>query len=71
MRDIARRANVGLATLLRHFPSREALFEALDQLIGNKDLRDSLGRQGRERVVHDFQWRDRVEAFLAGAPYYE
>ena len=29
MRDIARRADVGLATLLRHFPSREALFEAL------------------------------------------
>jgi len=29
MRDISRRADVGLATLLRHFPSREALFEAL------------------------------------------
>jgi AcrR family transcriptional regulator len=29
MRDIARRANVGLATLLRHFPTREALFDAL------------------------------------------
>ncbi|HET6385573.1 MAG TPA: helix-turn-helix domain-containing protein [Armatimonadota bacterium] len=29
MREIARRANVGLATLLRHFPTREALFEAL------------------------------------------
>jgi AcrR family transcriptional regulator len=29
MRDIARRAGVGLATLLRHFPAREALFEAL------------------------------------------
>src|ERR1700693_2856920 len=29
MRDIARRANVGLATLLRHFPTREPLFEAL------------------------------------------
>ena len=29
MRDIARRANAGLATLLRHFPTREALFEAL------------------------------------------
>jgi AcrR family transcriptional regulator len=29
MRDIARRAGVGLATLLRHFPTREALFEAL------------------------------------------
>ena len=29
MRDIARRADVGLATLLRHFPTREALFEAV------------------------------------------
>ena len=29
MRDIARRAEVGIATLLRHFPTREALFEAL------------------------------------------
>jgi len=29
MRDIARQAGVGLATLLRHFPTREALFEAL------------------------------------------
>ncbi len=29
MRDIARRADVGLAAVLRHFPTREALFEAL------------------------------------------
>src|SRR6202521_5213590 len=29
MRDIARRANVGLTTLFRHFPTREALFDAL------------------------------------------
>lgn len=29
MRDIARKADVGLATLLRHFPSREALLEIL------------------------------------------
>jgi len=29
LRDIARRADVGLATLLRHFPTREALFDAL------------------------------------------
>ncbi|WP_030021457.1 TetR/AcrR family transcriptional regulator [Streptomyces monomycini] len=29
MRDIARTADVGLATLLRHFPTREALLEAL------------------------------------------
>ena len=32
MRDIARRADVGLATLFRHFPTREALFEALLRL---------------------------------------
>lgn len=29
MRDIARRASLGLATLQRHFPTREALFQAL------------------------------------------
>ncbi|NEW73043.1 TetR/AcrR family transcriptional regulator [Streptomyces rhizosphaericus] len=29
LRDIARKAGVGLATLLRHFPTREALLEAL------------------------------------------
>lgn len=34
LRDIARRADVGLATLYRHFPTREALLETL--------LRDSL-----------------------------
>ncbi|KJV26286.1 TetR/AcrR family transcriptional regulator [Luteibacter yeojuensis] len=39
LRDIARRADVGLGTLYRHFPSREALFDvllrsSLDQLTG-------------------------------------
>lgn len=29
LRDIARKADVGLATLLRHFPTREALLESL------------------------------------------
>ena len=29
LREIARRADVGLGTLYRHFPTREALFEAL------------------------------------------
>ncbi|GAA0932232.1 MULTISPECIES: TetR/AcrR family transcriptional regulator [Streptomyces violaceusniger group] len=29
LRDIARKAGVGLATLLRHFPTREVLLEAL------------------------------------------
>lgn len=36
MHDIARRADVGLATLLRHFPTRESLFEAL--LCTNLDI---------------------------------
>lgn len=35
MRDIARKAEVGLATLLRHFPSREALFDALLRMNGD------------------------------------
>jgi AcrR family transcriptional regulator len=29
LRDVARRADVGLGTLYRHFPTREALFDAL------------------------------------------
>jgi AcrR family transcriptional regulator len=29
LRDVARRAEVGMGTLYRHFPTREALFEAL------------------------------------------
>lgn len=29
LRDIARKANIGWATLLRHFPTREALLDAL------------------------------------------
>ena len=29
LRDIARRANVGMGTLYRHFPTREALLEAI------------------------------------------
>src|SRR5882757_4718623 len=43
MRDIARQANVGLATLLRHFPTREALFEAL-----LRTNADALTRQAAE-----------------------
>ena len=40
LRDIARRAEVGLATLLRHFPTREDLLEALLQ----SSLDDLTGR---------------------------
>ncbi|MFI0156471.1 TetR/AcrR family transcriptional regulator [Streptomyces lydicus] len=45
LRDIARRGDVGLATLLRHFPTREALLEALlrtsfDELTAKADELD-------------------------------
>src|SRR4051794_4932408 len=48
MRDIARRAGVGLATLLRHFPTREALLEALlrtsfDELTARADEAGTAG----------------------------
>jgi len=48
MRDIARRAEVGLATLLRHFPTREALVEALlcTDLDALKQRGDELERSG-------------------------
>lgn len=42
MRDIARRAEVGLATLFRHFPTREDLMEALLRA----SLDDLTGRAG-------------------------
>lgn len=45
LRDIARRAGVGLATLYRHFPTREALLEAL--------LRTSLDELTRKAVDLD------------------
>ncbi|WP_328937355.1 TetR/AcrR family transcriptional regulator [Streptomyces tauricus] len=48
LRDIARRAGVGLATLLRHFPTREALLEALlhtsfDELTAKADALETSG----------------------------
>jgi phosphatidylinositol alpha-1,6-mannosyltransferase len=55
----------GVTGLLVDPQDDEALFKALDQLIGDKDLRDSLGKQGRERVVNEFQWRDRIKTLLA------
>ncbi|MGW2996953.1 TetR/AcrR family transcriptional regulator, partial [Streptomyces sp. NPDC001193] len=48
LRDIARRADVGLATLLRHFPTREALLDALlrtsfDELTAMADTLEASG----------------------------
>ncbi|MFF9907570.1 TetR/AcrR family transcriptional regulator [Streptomyces olivaceus] len=51
LRDIARRADVGLATLLRHFPTREALLDALlrasfDELTAEADALERASEPG-------------------------
>ena len=51
LRDIARRAGVGLGTLYRHFPTREALLEALlrtsfDELTAHADDLERTGPPG-------------------------
>lgn len=46
--DIARRAGVGAGTLYRHFPTKEALFEAV--LISHMD---AIAERGRELATHD------------------
>jgi AcrR family transcriptional regulator len=51
LRDIARRAGVGLGTLYRHFPTREALLEALlrtsfDQLTAQATALETAGEAG-------------------------
>jgi AcrR family transcriptional regulator len=61
MRDIARRADVGLATLLRHFPTREALFEALlctnlDSLTQKADELETSSAAGEALVTWLREW---------------
>ncbi|MGB7195030.1 TetR/AcrR family transcriptional regulator [Collimonas pratensis] len=61
MRDIARRADVGLATLLRHFPTREALFEALlctnlDALTQKADELETSNSPGEALVSWFSEW---------------
>ena len=48
LRDIARRAEVGLGTLYRHFPTREALLEAL-----LRSSFDALAHKARELKMSD------------------
>jgi AcrR family transcriptional regulator len=78
MRDIARRAGVGLATLLRHFSTREALFEALlcthldtltqkaDELETSASADEALLTWFRELVVFTRRYRG-VVAMMAAA----
>jgi AcrR family transcriptional regulator len=78
MRDIARRAGVGLATLLRHFSTREALFEALlcthldtltrkaDELESSASADEALLTWFRELVAFTRSYRG-VVAMMAAA----
>lgn len=59
LRDIARQAGVGLGTLYRHFPTREALFEALlrksfDEMAEKASLAES-SDSAREALVSWFR----------------
>ncbi|MGD6749412.1 TetR/AcrR family transcriptional regulator [Streptomyces sp. BH105] len=78
LRDIARRADVGLATLLRHFPTREALLDALlrtsfdeltakaDELERVSDPRDALVSWLRDCVAWTTEYRG-VTVLMAAA----
>ncbi|MGM9383204.1 TetR/AcrR family transcriptional regulator [Streptomyces antibioticus] len=78
MRDIARTADVGLATLLRHFPTREALLEALlhtsfrdltaraDELARASTAADALATWVRECVAWTTEYRG-VTVLMAAA----
>ncbi|MFJ9361847.1 TetR/AcrR family transcriptional regulator [Streptomyces mirabilis] len=78
LRDIARRADVGLATLLRHFPTREALLEALlrtsfdemtaqaDELDASSSPEDALVSWLRDCVAWTTEYRG-VTVLMAAA----
>jgi AcrR family transcriptional regulator len=77
LRDIARRAGVGLGTLYRHFPTREALLEALlrtgfdglaaraDELETSSSPRDALRAWLRDFVTHAQGYRGVTTAMTA------
>jgi AcrR family transcriptional regulator len=67
--EVARRANVGIATLYRHFPSREALIAGaylreIDHLCEGVD--DLLSKQPPDRALAT--WMQRFVGYVAGKP---
>jgi AcrR family transcriptional regulator len=77
LRDVARRAGVGLGTLYRHFPTREALLEALlrtrfdelaaraDDLASASSSREALRSWLREFVACADTYRGVIAAMVA------
>ncbi|MDR8411142.1 TetR/AcrR family transcriptional regulator [Nonomuraea sp. 3-1Str] len=59
LRDIARRAGVGIGTLYRHFPTREALLQAL-----MRDRFDGLARRAADLLAEPSP-RDALATWLA------
>ncbi|MGH9213684.1 MAG: TetR/AcrR family transcriptional regulator [Acidimicrobiales bacterium] len=78
--DIARRAGVGIGTLYRHFPSRDALIDALigdgvddlcemgAELVDASDPLDALTRWLRALVDHAARFRGLAASITAAAP---
>jgi AcrR family transcriptional regulator len=62
MDDVARRANVGVGTVYRHFPTKEALLQALTD-----ELFDVIAAHARELLEHDDPWEAFKDALWFGA----
>jgi AcrR family transcriptional regulator len=60
MDDVARRAGVGVGTVYRHFPTKEALVEAV-AAVGYAEIcaigRESLEQEDPWQAFSDFMWR--------------
>jgi AcrR family transcriptional regulator len=57
MDDVARRADVGVGTVYRHFPTKDALLNALSD-----ELFDVIAAHARELLDHDDPWEAFQEA---------
>ena len=62
MDDVARRAGVGVGTVYRHFPTKEALMEALAV-----DRFERVLEAGKAALQRDDPWEALVESLWAGA----
>lgn len=80
LEDIAARAEVGIGTLYRHFPTRQALLEAVyrdqiealaaeaEALLSAQDAGDALAVWLRSVVVHNVSQRGLKEALMREGP---
>jgi len=62
MDDVARRADVGVGTVYRHFPTKDALLRALTE-----ELFDVIAAHARALLEHDDPWEAFKDALWFGA----